>query len=55
MCKRFHQVQARLVRWLLMTHVRAQSAHLHPPHQFLADMLGVQRSDHCRRSLQQQG
>ncbi|HEX4911813.1 MAG TPA: Crp/Fnr family transcriptional regulator [Permianibacter sp.] len=43
-CTHFHEVGPRLARWLLLTHDRAHSDHLQLTHQFLADMLGVQRS-----------
>jgi CRP-like cAMP-binding protein len=42
-CNRFHMVQSRLIRWLLMTRERVPSGVFHLTQEFLADLLGVRR------------
>jgi CRP-like cAMP-binding protein len=43
-CNRWHDIQQRLSRWLLMTQDRVQSGLLPITHDFIATMMGTDRS-----------
>ena len=42
-CNRLHSTEQRLCRWMLMTHDRTQSDELQMTHEFISNMLGIQR------------
>jgi CRP-like cAMP-binding protein len=42
-CNRFHKVDARLARWMLMTHDRTGSDEFRLTQEFMSNMLGVRR------------
>lgn len=42
-CNRLHTTEQRLCRWMLMTHDRTHSDELQMTHEFISNMLGIQR------------
>ena len=42
-CNRFHMVEERLARWLLLTRDHVDSNHFYLTHEFLANLLGIRR------------
>src|SRR6476620_3379531 len=55
-CNQFHPINARLARWLLMTHDRMQTNEFQLTQEFLSNMLGVRREgiNKAAGALQQQ-
>ena len=56
-CNRFHSIDERMARWLLMTHDRMLTDEFQITHEFLSNMLGVRREAVSRAAgeLQRKG
>ncbi len=56
-CNRYHPIESRLARWLLMTHDRMKSGKFQITQEFLSNMVGVRREavNKAARALHEQG
>ena len=56
-CNRFHVIEERLARWLLMMRDRFSSGHFHVTHEMMGHLLGVRRVGvtNAAQSLKQRG
>ncbi|MEO6655337.1 MAG: Crp/Fnr family transcriptional regulator [Pyrinomonadaceae bacterium] len=56
-CNRYHSVESRMARWLLMTNDRMRSGKFQITQEFLSNMVGVRREavNKAAKSLQKQG